>query len=101
MAVQRRKEVGIRKVLGATVRQIVSLFTREFFGLVAIAFVLAAPLAWYFVHKWVQDYARQLPIGAGMFVLGGVLALVIALVTVGYQALRAARVNPVENLRTE
>jgi ABC-type antimicrobial peptide transport system permease subunit len=101
MAVQRRKEVGIRKVLGATVGQIVSLFTREFIGLVGIAFVLAAPLAWYFVNKWVQDYAYQAPIGVWMFVLGGVVALVIALGTVGWQALRAARVNPVKNLRVE
>ena len=101
MAVQRRKEVGIRKVLGATVRQIVSLFTREFIWLVGIAFVLAMPLAWYFVHKWIQDYAYRLPIGVGMFVLGGAVALVIALATVGYQALRAARVNPVKNLRVE
>ena len=101
MAVQRRKEVGIRKVLGATVGQIVSLFTREFVWLVGIAFVLATPLAWYFVHKWVEDYAYRAPIGVGMFALGGVAALVIALATVGYQALRAARVNPVENLRIE
>jgi putative ABC transport system permease protein len=101
MAVQRRKEVGIRKVLGATVGQIVSLFTREFVVLVGIAFVIATPITWYFVHKWVQDYADQLPIGAGMFVVGGGMALAIALATVGWQALRAARVNPVENLRVE
>ncbi|HEY4336312.1 MAG TPA: ABC transporter permease, partial [Puia sp.] len=101
MAVQRLKEVGIRKVLGATVGQIVSLFTREFVGLVGIAFIIAAPLAWYFVHKWIQDYAYRMPIGVGTFILGGVAALAIALATVGYQALRAARVNPVENLRGE
>jgi hypothetical protein len=101
MAAQRRKEVGIRKVLGATVGQIVSLFSREFLWLVGIAFVLATPLAWYFVNKWLEDYAYRLPIGVGTFVLGGVMALVIALATVGGQALRAARVNPVKNLRVE
>ncbi|HLZ88180.1 MAG TPA: FtsX-like permease family protein [Puia sp.] len=101
MAAQRRKEVGIRKVLGATVGQIVSLFTREFIWLVGIAFILATPLAWYFVHKWVEDYASRAPIGIWLFVLSGVGALAIALATVGYQALRAARMNPVENLRTE
>jgi ABC-type antimicrobial peptide transport system permease subunit len=87
--------------LGATVGQIVSLFSREFLWLVGIAFVLATPLAWYFVNKWLEDYAYRLPIGVGTFVLGGVMALVIALATVGGQALRAARVNPVKNLRVE
>jgi hypothetical protein len=101
MTAQRRKEVGMRKVLGATVGQIVSLFTREFIWLVGLAYVLATPLAWYFVNKWLEDYAYRLPIGVGMFALGGAMALVIALATVGYQALRAARVNPVKNLRVE
>jgi predicted permease len=101
MAVQRLKEVGIRKVLGATVGNIVYLFTREFVVLVGLAFLVAAPIAWYFVHQWAQDYAYRLPFGVWMFVVGGVGALLIALATVSLQAFRAAAVNPVRNLRSE
>jgi ABC-type antimicrobial peptide transport system permease subunit len=101
MAAQRLKEVGIRKVLGATVGHIVYLFTREFVWLVGIAFFIATPIVWYFVHEWVKDYAHRLPIGVGMFVVGGLAALGIALVTVGFQAYRAGAVNPVKNLRSE
>ena len=101
MAAQRLKEVGIRKVLGATVGNIVYLFSREFVWLVGIAFLIATPIAWYFVHEWVMDYAHRLPIGVWMFVLGGLGALLIALATVSSQAFRAAAVNPVKNLRSE
>jgi predicted permease len=101
MAAQRLKEVGIRKVLGATVGQIVYMFSREFVWLVGIAFLIATPVAWYFVHQWVQDYAFRLPISGWVFVAGGLAVLVIALGTVSYQALRAATVNPVKNLRSE
>jgi predicted permease len=101
MAVQRIKEVGIRKVLGATVGNIVYLFSREFILLIGIAFVIAAPLAWYFVHQWLQNYAYRLPISAWIFVAGGALAVVVALATVSFQAVRAALSNPVKNLRTE
>jgi putative ABC transport system permease protein len=101
MAAQRLKEVGIRKVLGATVGQIVYLFSKEFFLLVGIAFLIAAPIAWYFVHEWVKDYAYRLPVNGWVFVAGGVAAMVIALGTVGVQAYRAAAVNPVVNLRSE
>ncbi|HXB06523.1 MAG TPA: FtsX-like permease family protein, partial [Puia sp.] len=101
MAAQRLKEVGIRKVLGATVGNIVYLFTREFMLLIGIAFLIAAPIAWYFVHQWVEQYAFRIPISGWVFVAGGMAALVIALGTVGYQAFKAAAVNPVKNLRTE
>jgi len=101
MAEQRLKEVGIRKVLGATVGQIVYLFSKEFVWLVGIAFLVAAPIAWYFVHSWVEDYAYRLPIGVWMFVAGGMMALVIALATVSFQAMRAALGNPVKSLRSE
>lgn len=101
MAAQRLKEVGIRKVLGATVGSIVYLFTREFMLLIGIAFLIASPIAWYFVNDWVQQYAFRIPISGWVFVVGGLAALVIALGTVGWQAMRAAMSNPVVGLRSE
>jgi predicted permease len=101
MAEQRIKEVGIRKVLGATAAHIVYLFSREFVLLIGIAFVIAAPITWYFVHQWLQQYVFRLPISGWVFGVGGLLAVLIAMATVGWQAFRAAAVNPVKNLRTE
>jgi len=101
MAVQRIKEVGIRKVLGATAGNIVYLFSKEFIILIIIAFVIASPIAWYFMHKWLQDYVYRINISWWMFIAGGVLAIVIALVTVSFQAIKAAITNPVKSLRTE
>ena len=101
MAVQRIKEVGIRKVLGATIGNIVYLFSREFVLLIGIAFVIAAPLAWYFVHQWVQNYVYRIPISGWVFILGGIGALLVALVTVSFQAIKAGRNNPATSLRSE
>jgi len=101
MATQRLKEVGIRKVLGATATNIVYLFSKEFVLLVLIAFVIATPFAWYFVQQWVQQYAYRIPISGWIFAAGGMLALLIALATVSFHAFRAAAMNPVKNLRTE
>jgi putative ABC transport system permease protein len=101
MAAQRIKEVGIRKVLGASVANIIFLFSREFVWLIVIAFVIAAPIAWYFVDDWVQQYVYRLPISGWVFIAGGLGALLIALGTVSFQAVRAASVNPVKNLRSE
>ena len=101
MAVQRIKEVGIRKVLGATAGNIVYLFSREFVALIAIAFVVAAPVAWYFMHRWLQDYVYRINISWWTFILGGVASIVIALATVSFQAIRAAVANPVDSLRAE
>jgi len=101
MATQRVKEVGIRKVLGATAMNIIYLFSREFVLLVLIAFVISAPIAWYFVHQWAQQYVFRIPISGWVFAAGGSLALFIALATVSYQAYKAAAVNPVKNLRAE
>lgn len=101
MAAQRIKEVGIRKVLGATAANIVYLFSREFVALIGIAFVIAAPITWYFVDQWLQQYVFRLPISGWIFGLGGLLAALIAMATVGWQAFRAAAVNPVKNLRAE
>jgi len=101
MAVQRLKEVGICKVLGATAANIVYIFSREFVLLIGIAFLISTPIAWYFVHQWVQQYVYRIPISGWVFAAGGLLALLIALATVSFQAFRAAAVNPVKNLRTE
>ena len=102
LAVSRRtKEIGIRKVLGATVAGIVALLARDFVKLVALANVVAWPLAYYAMGRWLRDFAYRIDLGPGLFVLGGVLALVLVLAAVALQALRAARINPVEALRYE
>jgi ABC-type antimicrobial peptide transport system permease subunit len=101
MAVQRIKEVGIRKVLGASVRSIIYLFSKEFIVLICIAFVIAATLAWYFMHQWLQDFAYRINLDWWLFVLGAALSLLIALITISFQAIKAAVANPIKNLRTE
>ncbi len=101
MAVQRIKEVGIRKVLGATAGNIVYLFSKEFILLIGIAFVIAAPIAWYFMHQWLQDYAYRIDISWWIFLVGGFVSIAIALLTISFQAMKAAIANPVESLRTE
>jgi len=101
MAVQRTREVGIRKVLGATADHIVFLFSKEFTILILIAFAIAAPLAWYFMHRWLQDFTYRVNIGPGVFAMAIIGSIVIAWITVGYRALRAAMANPVKSLRSE
>ncbi|HEV8508431.1 MAG TPA: FtsX-like permease family protein, partial [Chitinophagaceae bacterium] len=101
MAVQRIKEVGIRKVLGATVSSVVYLFSKEFIILIGIAFAIATPIAWYFMHKWLQDYAYRIKISWWLFIVGGIASIAIALITVSFQAIKAAVANPVKSLRTE
>jgi len=101
MAVQRIKEVGIRKVLGASVRSVVYLFSKEFIILIGIAFAIASPISWYFMHKWLQDYVYRINISWWLFIAGGISAIVIALITVSFQAIKAAIANPVKSLRTE
>ena len=101
MAVQRIKEVGIRKVLGATAGNIVYLFSKEFIILISIAFLIATPIAWYFMNKWLQDYAYRIDIGWWLFAAGGFASIIIALLTVSFQAIKAAMANPVKSLRTE
>jgi ABC-type antimicrobial peptide transport system permease subunit len=100
-AVQRTKEVGIRKVLGASLPQLVALLSREFALLVGVAFLVAAPLGWYLMHKWLENFAYRVSIGTGTLVAAGLAALVIALLTVSLQAVKAARANPVKSLRSE
>jgi len=101
MAVQRIKEVGIRKVLGASVSSVVYLFSKEFIVLIGIAFAIASPIAWYFMHKWLQDYVYRINISWWLFIVGGICAIAIALITVSFQAIKAAMANPVKSLRTE
>ncbi len=101
MAVQRIKEVGIRKVLGATAGNIVYLFSKEFIVLIAIAFAIATPIVWYYMHQWLQDYAYRINISWWLFATGGGAAIIIALTTISFQAIKAAIANPVVALRTE
>jgi len=101
MAVQRIKEVGIRKVLGATAANIVYLFSKEFIILIAIAFAVATPIAWYYMHKWLQDYVYRIDISWWIFLAGGFAAIIIALATISFQAIKAANANPMKSLRTE
>lgn len=98
---QRIKEIGIRKVLGANVTGIVTLLSKDFLKLVVIASLLAFPIAWYAMHNWLNDFAYRINIQWWVFVLAGILAALIALITVGYQAIKAAIANPVRSLRTE
>jgi len=98
---QRTKEVGIRKVLGASMSGIIMLLSKDFLKLVVLAFVIAMPLAWYSMHLWLHDFAYRVPLGWIVFAVSGAIALIIAGVTVSFQAIRAALSNPVNTLRTE
>jgi len=101
MAVKRRREIGIRKVLGAPVSNIVLLLSREFTVLITIAFLIAAPLAWYFMQQWLQQYSYRIEIGIGIFAATLLFSLVIAWLTVAQSAIKAALANPVKTLKTE
>ena len=98
---QRAKEIGIRKVMGASSGRIVFILTREFTKLVLIAYVLSIPLSYWAMSYWLQDFAVKVSIGIVSFLIGGVLALLIAWSTVGYQSFKAAWSNPVKSLRSE
>ncbi len=100
-AEQRIKEIGIRKVLGASVSSIVAMLSKDFLKLVIIAAVIAFPVAWWAMDKWLQDFAYRISISGWVFVLAAALAVVIALFTISFQAIKAAVANPVKSLRTE
>jgi len=101
MAVQRKKEIGVRKVLGAPVGSILILLSREFTLLIGISFLLAAPLAWYIMHNWLKQYAYRIHLGPELFIATILGSIMIAWATVGYTAIRAALANPVRSLRNE
>ncbi len=98
---QRTKEIGVRKVLGASVTNIVLLLSKDFVRLVLIAFVVATPVAWYIMHSWLQDFAYRITISPWLFLLAGIMAVAIALFTISFQAIKAALANPVNSLRSE
>ena len=98
---QRTKEIGIRKVMGASVSNIVNLLSKDFLKLVGISFLIAAPLAWYFMHGWLKDFAYRISINWWIFLIAGVTAVLIALFTISFQAVKAAIANPVKSLRSE
>ncbi len=101
MAEQRTKEIGVRKVLGASVFSIVGLLSKDFLRLVLIAILIATPIAWYAMHHWLEDFAYRISIEWWVFTLAGTLVVGIALLTVSFQSVKAARMNPVKSLRSE
>jgi len=100
-AERRTKEIGIRKVLGASAANIAAMLSKDFVILVLIALVIASPVAWYFMNQWLQDFAYRINVSWWVFALAGIAALLIALITVSFQAIKAAIANPVKSLRTE
>jgi putative ABC transport system permease protein len=98
---QRTKEIGIRKVLGASITSINGLLSKDFLKLVLLSILVASPVAWWFMHKWLQGFAYRINIQWWMFAGAGLLAVIVAIITVSYHAIRAAIANPVDSLRSE
>jgi ABC-type antimicrobial peptide transport system permease subunit len=100
-AEKRTKEIGIRKVLGASVTRITALLSTDFLKLVLISFCIAFPLGWYLMNSWLQDFEYRITISWSVFLFAGVMAVLIAFATISFQAVKAALANPIKNLRTE
>ncbi len=100
-AVQRTKEIGIRKVLGATIADITTMLSKDFIKLVVISIIIASPIAWYFMNKWLMDFAYRINISWWVFAIAGISAIIIAFVTISFQSIKAAIANPVKSLRSE
>ncbi|MEX0662266.1 MAG: FtsX-like permease family protein [Balneolaceae bacterium] len=98
---QRQKEIGIRKVMGASVNGIILLLSRDFAKLILISITIASPLAWFSLNKWLQNFAYRTELGIDIFLIAGGFALLVALLTVSWQSIKVALMNPVESLRSE
>ena len=100
-AEKRIKEIGIHKIMGATVSQITYKLTIDFLKLVGIAIVISIPLGWYAMNKWLEDFSYRIAISWKIFALASIMVIIISIVTVGYQSIKAAIANPIKSLRTE
>jgi putative ABC transport system permease protein len=100
-AEKRTKEIGIRKVLGASVQRVVTILSKDFLKLVFISLIISIPLAWMATNKWLQNYPYRITLSWWLFASGGILVILIALITISFQSIKAAIANPVKSLRTE
>ena len=98
---QRTREIAVRKVMGASIQSIIRLLSQDFLTLIIISFLIAAPVAWWLMHLWLRDFAYRITIGWWTLILSGLLALFIAMVTISFQAIQAAKANPVNSLKAD